>query len=262
MKGIGIFTHAIGMVLGNIGAVLRISGLLMAFQFALVMGLGLQEMFLPVEPAPLPQGDPLGTAIPPGAPLLWLVQLFSGLWIAVAWHRFVLRTEVPVGIVPHFRGRAILRYLGVGLLYTLLLMVVAIPLAILAFFLIGPAALAGRGTLSPGPALVFAVLVWLPVVYLGLRLAPILAAAALEEKLPMREAWYQTGVSGSAFPVLAVSLLLAYTVVYLPLAFLAAASPVLAFVFAFLVQWAMLLIGASLIATLYGHYIEDRPLND
>lgn len=259
MKGIGLFTHAIGMVLGNLGAALRISGLLMAFQFALVIGLGLQVLFLPVAPEPALPGELPIAMLPPAAPLFWLLQLFTALWVAVAWHRFILREEVPAGIVPHFHGRAMLRYLGVGLLYTLLIMLAAIPLAVLASFIVGPMALLEQG---PGASLTFGALVFVPVTYLALRLSPILPAAALEERLPLREAWYRTGASGTTILVLALVAIIANALLNLPSAFLAQGLVGAAFVYSFLAHWLALLVGVSLVTTIHGHYIEERPLND
>ncbi len=259
MKGIGLFTHAIGMVLGNLGAALRISGLLMAFQFALVIGLGLQALFLPVMPEPALPGELPAATLPPAAPVFFLVQLFSALWITVAWHRFILREEVPVGIVPHFHGRAMLRYLGVGLLLMLLLGLAALPLALLATFIIGPTALVAQGLSA---SLAFAALVILPITYLLLRLSPILPAAALEERLPLREAWYRTGASGGVMLVLALAALIAHTLLNLPSAILVQGLPGVAFVYSFLAHWLALLVGASLVTTIHGHYIEERPLND
>lgn len=263
MKGIGILTHAIGMVLGNLGAALRISGLLMAFQFALVVGLGLQGMFLPTDPAQLRATGPGAALMPAGASILWLAQLFTTLWIAVAWHRFILCEEVPVGIVPPFRGRAMLRYLGVGLLFGLILLVAAVPLILLAFMLVGPAAL--MATAAPGSGLwalaVFLALVWLPLAFIACRLAPVLPAAALGERLPFKEAWYRTGTSGLALLVLALASGLLYALASLPLMPLARVAPFLGLVWAFALHWASLLVGASVLTTLYGHFIEDRPLN-
>lgn len=261
MKGIGILTHAIGMVLGHFGAAMRISGLLMALQFALVMGLGLQGMFLPTDPAQLRATGPGAALMPAGAWLLWLVQIFTALWIAVAWHRFILREEAPAGIVPPFRGPQMLRYLGVGLLFGLILLAAAIPLTLLAFMLVGPAALVA--TAGPGlwPLAVFLALVWLPLAFIACRLAPILPAAALGERLPLKEAWYRTGTAGFALVVLALASGLLYALASLPLAPLARSAPFLGFLWMFALHWASLLVGASVLTTLYGHFMEDRPLN-
>ena len=258
MKGITLFTHAIGMVFGNPGAALRISGLLMAFQFALVIGLDLQVLFLPVEPEPVLPGEMPAATLPPAALIFWLVQLFSGFWIAVAWQRFILREEVPMGIVPAFRGRAMLRYLGIGLLLMLILALAAIPLVVLVTFIVGPMALA---TQNLAAMLAFGVLVFVPITYLGLRLSPILTAAALEEKLPLREAWYRTGASGGAIFVLTLLAIAGSFLLNLPAAVLVQGLSGLAFLYAFLSTWLVLLLSTSLITTIYGHYIEDRPLN-
>ena len=259
MKGITLFTHAIGMVFGNLGAALRISGLLMALQFALVIGLDLQVLFLPVEPEPVLPGEMPAASVPPAALLFWLVQLLSGIWIAVAWQRFILREEVPAGVVPPFRGRAMLRYLGIGLLLVLLLALAAIPLVVLVTFIVGPMALAAQ---ELGANLAFGLMVFVPITYLGLRLSPILTASALEEKLPLREAWYRTGASGGAIFILTLLATTGAFLLNLPAAVLVQGLSGPAFVYSFLSAWLVLLISTSLITTIYGHFIEDRPLND
>ncbi|MCC6001820.1 MAG: hypothetical protein JJU19_13305 [Pararhodobacter sp.] len=255
MQGIAILTHAVGMVIANWGIALRISGLLMAAQMALALGLGLQHSYLPLAP------DDQAAAFPMGIALLMVFQLFSAFWITIAWHRFILRSEIPAGSLPPLNGRVLLRYVGVGLLLALMLVLVAIPLGVAAAFIVGPATLASPDGGGFAAVIILMALVWLPVTYLGYRLSPVLPAAALGERLPLKEVWYQTGTSGSSFVVLSLATMLLYLALEYPVSLLATPAPVLAFLWAFLLQWATVLVGASVLTTIYGHYMEDRPLN-
>ena len=263
MAGVRLFTQSLRMVLDNGGAALRLSGLVMAVQLALVLALGQQASFLPIDPATgAPVGGRAEVPAPGGLGFVVLVQLALGLWVSMAWHRFILMDEAPVGFIPLVPWRAALRYLGMALLYGLLLLLAAIPLSVLGLFLIGPAAVAGQGSAGPWALILYSLLVGVPVGYLALRLAPILAAAALQKPLPLSETWYRSGTHGGALLLLAFVIFLAYTVANMPVAVLATSFPGLAFGYAFVVQWAVLLVTASLVNTLYLHIIEESPIDD
>lgn len=258
MKGLSILLHAIGMVTSNLSAALRISAVLMGVQFVLAILLGVQFMYLGVDTSAMMMSGsyPYGSS-----GLMLIIQAASSLWIAVAWHRFILREEQPGAALPNFNGAAILSYLWAGIIFVLVIMVVAIPFGVLAGLIAGPLIATGStGGFTIGGLVLFFVL-WLPVTYVSYRISPILPSAALQERLPLKEAWYTTGASGAAFLVLAVASVLAVWVANLPIALLGYASSFLAFVWAFVVQWAVLLFGASVLTTIYGHYVEKRALN-
>lgn len=260
MKGIAILIHAIRMVLGNLGPTLRISGLLMAVQFALAMVLGLQAGF--VEGAMLHQPRPINGAGPSaGALILGLVQGVSALWIAVAWHRFVLIEERGGGVLPPFVGGAMLSYLWAAILLGLVLILVSIPFMALAWLISAPLMMGpSMGAMALG-GLIFVLLIGLPIAYVSFRLSPILPSAATGQRIAMSEAWYATGTGGAAFVVLALACAAAAWIVNLPVAFLRQGSEFLAFLWAFAAQWAILMVGVSLLTTIYGHYVEKRELN-
>jgi len=258
MKGVSILIHAIGMVTSNLGAALRISAVLMAVQFALALVLGVQFIYMGEDQSELMMSGnyPYGSAA-----LLMIIQAISALWIAVTWHRFILREEQPGAVMPAFNGPAMLSYLWAGIIFVLIVIVVAIPFGILAGLVAAPMVATGSAVgVSIGGLLLF-VIVWIPVAYVSYRISPILPSAALEARIPLKEAWYATGTSGAAFVVLAVASVLAVWVANLPVALLGSFSTFLAFVWAFAVQWAVLLVGASVLTTIYGHYVEKRPLN-
>ncbi len=258
MKGLSILLHAIGMVTSNLNAALRISAVLMGVQFVLAILLGVQFLYTGADTTNMIMSG----AYPYGsAGLMVIIQAVSALWIAVAWHRFVLREEEPGAALPVFNSAAILSYLWAGIIFVLVLIVVAIPFGILAGMLAAPlmaSPTTGSATVS---GLILFLVLWLPVTYISYRLSPILPSAALQERMPLKEAWYATGASGAAFVVLAVASVLAAWVINLPVMLLAQISTFLAFVWAFAAQWAVLLVGVSVLTTIYGHYVEKRALN-
>lgn len=257
MKGISILTHAIGMVVNNLDTALRISAGLMALQFVLAIVLGVQFVYMGQDMSHqmMSGGYPWG-----GAFLIWLVQALSALWIAVAWHRFILTEERPTGFIPAFNSGALISYFIAGVIFFLVILVVAIPVGILAGLLSAPFMMGGGFGMVLGGLILF-FLVWIPVAYVSYRISPILPSAALENRIALREAWYATGTSGAAFVVLAVASMVLLWVANLPVGWLARLSPFLGFVWAFVVQWASLLVGVSILTTIYGHYVEKRALD-
>ncbi len=258
MLGVQILLHAIRMVANNPGAALRISGVLMAVQFVLVMALGLEGLFLGEDATGMiASGDyPHG-----GAALVMLLQGVTALWVAVAWHRFILREEAPGTFVPAFNGRAILSYLWAGVIFLLVMILVAIPFGVLAGILAAPVMASPTAGTALSSGLILFLLLWLPVTYISYRISPILPAAALRDPLPLREAWYATGASGPAFVVLAVASVLLVWLANLPVVPLSRGARLLGFVWAFVVQWGVLLVGVSVLTTIYGLFIEKRELN-
>ncbi|MFN3953892.1 MAG: hypothetical protein ACK4LQ_05510 [Pararhodobacter sp.] len=257
MKGISILTHAIGMVVNNLDTALRISAVLMAVQFVLAIVLGVQFVYLgdDMSHQMMSGGYPWG-----GAFVIWLVQALSALWIAVAWHRFILTEERPAGFMPVFNGGALGAYFIAGVIFFLVILVVAIPVGIVAGLLSAPFMMGGTPGMVLGGLILF-FLVWIPVAYVSYRISPILPSAALQNRIALREAWYATGTSGASFVVLAVASMVLLWAVNLPAGWLAALSPFLGFVWAFVVQWASLLVGVSILTTIYGHYVEKRVID-
>jgi hypothetical protein len=255
MFGIRIFLHAVRLVLGNLSAALRISAALMAVQFVVIFGLGAGAML----PGPGLSDPVRAAAYPFGAAIVGgLVMIATGLWIAVAWHRFILLEEAPTGPLPAFNGAAIGSYIVAGLIFALVLIAVAIPFSLLAGLLLGPFVPAAGGEPGFVVGLLLFATVYLPVAWVGYRISPILPSAALSRRLPLKEAWYATGTSGAAFVVLTLVTILASYLLTAPAQVL---PGILGQLWAFLANWIMLLVGVSILTTIYGHYVEGRALN-
>jgi hypothetical protein len=253
MFGVNIFIHAVTMVLNNIGTALRISvgPMLLVLVMTLVFGTGVAMSRQ--DPAQMMQS---GGAVFGGF-LTLIVLIIAGVWVAVAWHRFVLREEVPTGPLPPFNGGAIGSYIWAGIIFGLVLFLVAIPFIVIAGILIAPLAMSGQ---QPGlvAGLIGFLILYLPLAYIGYRISPILPSAALQARMPLKEAWYATGTSGAAFVALTIVSVLASFLIALP----GQALPsFLATLWDFAAQWLTIMVGASVLTTIYGHYVEGRPLN-
>ena len=255
MIGVEIFVHAVRMVLNNLATAARISAVLMAVQLGVVILLGASFILSGED---MTERMMQGTYPWFGAFLSFVVIIVTGLWIAVAWHRFILREEVPTGPVPPFNGGAIAAYFVAGIIFALVLIAVAIPFAILAGIVMAPVLMAGGSEPGLLAGLVMAAIIYLPVSWVGYRISPILPSAALGERMALKDAWYATGTSGAGFVVLTLVSVAAGLLIGLPQSVLPGA---LALVWGFLANWAMMLVGASILTTIYGHYVERRPLN-
>lgn len=255
MIGVEIFVHAVRMVLNNLVSAVRISGVLMAVQLGVVLLLGTSFLLSGED---VSERMLQGTYPWFGAFLSYLVIVVAGLWIAVAWHRFILREEVPTGPVPPFNGGAIASYFVAGIIFALVLIAVAIPFAIIAGIVMAPIMMAGSGEPGLVAGLIMAAIIYLPVSWVGYRISPILPSAALGERMALKDAWYATGTSGAGFVVLTLVSVAAALLIGLPQSVLP--GP-LALVWGFLTNWAMMLVGASVLTTIYGHYVERRSLN-
>lgn len=253
MFGIDIFVHAVRMVLGNLGVALRISGVLMGVLFVVTLVFGGGQVAMTGD---FGQMARQGAAAAGGGLIVWIVSFLISLWIAVAWHRFILREEEPAGVIPPFNGAAIGSYFVAGLIFAAILFVLAIPIGLMAGIVLFPFAAGGQ----PGflGAILFGLVLYLPLAYVGYRISPILPSAALGQRMPLRDAWYATATSGSAFVVLTLVSVLAALLAQAPAGVL---GGLLGAIWLFVVQWATILVGASILTTIYGHYVEGRPLN-
>jgi len=122
----------------------------------------------------------LPNAVPSGGEffqvfLLSAVAVVLSLWIAVAWHRFVLTGERPSGFIPVWHGGSILSYFGYGLV---------IGLIVSAFAML---VLLSVGSFVPEVFAFFVMVVVALVIFY--RLCAVLPAVAVGEKLSLRDAF-------------------------------------------------------------------------
>lgn len=246
-QAVQILLHSIRQVLGNFGAALRLSALPYVVQIG--VSLMLARSFLGSA-----TGDADSSAYDrPGAGFFvaLFVMIVTSLIIAVNWHRFILLNERP-GLIPALHGRAMWAYALRILLISLVVGLIAVPLVII------PVALA-----ATTDSIVLIKIISLFAAVAGsivvLRFSVSLPAMALGEKMPFSAGWNSmTGHGGTAVG-LAVILLLAQFAMDTAVSVFAFSLPLL--VAANLIAgWVSLMVGLSVLTTLYGHYVEGRSL--
>ena len=256
MEGVRLFIHAVRMVLGNLNTAIRVSGVLLVIQ--VVLGLMAGKAYfasgMSVSPGEMPQFS--GVMF-----LLSVLQIIFGLWIAVAWHRFILLEEQPGAVLPQWHGAAIWSYFKAGFVLALIVIVAVIPLMFIGGIILLP--FVGPNVESPGflLALIGFLIMYLPAAYIAYRISPMLPSAAVGTRMTVKEAWASTNSSGMAFVVLTIVSVLAAWLISIPANLMADSALTIALIWAAVAQWLTILVGASVLTTIYGHYVQKRDLN-
>lgn len=255
--GFRIFWHAIRMVFTQFGSALRISGLLYVVSFGLTIGLA----FLEARLNPTESGS--------SSTLTWdvvvsgLVALVLYFWTAIGWHRFVLLDELPSSALPSFRGDRMLSYLGRSCQIALVLIVPLIAI----IMLMGPLVpVLFRGSLPDDTGMYLLVLLPLVAMVVGLflayRLSPLLPAAAIGQRFGITKAWKATRGANWKILGLTVASAIAATIIDIPgsLMVMLPASAIYGIAWLAVSGWLKLMIGVSIITTIYGVYVEGRAI--
>lgn len=237
-----IFSHSVFLLNHNLRDALRISSpLIAAMVLSLVLG-GAMAI------------DNLEAGMPANSGANLLLQLltgFAGLWVAVAWHRFVLLEEHG-GSLPLFHGRRMLSYFLVILLLMLVLVIA------------GGAAGALAGMLFSGSSVVFfaaVVAIGVSVMWAFYRLSPLLPAAALGEPLGVKQAWDATSeISGSVLMAALFLIFFSFLSGLAAMLIMFQVSIVIGMILIGVLQWAYTMVGISILTTIYGIAIEGRNI--
>lgn len=244
--GLRIFMHSVNLVLNQLNGALRISGVL----YVASLLVSIVSYFFFVQSA---MTDPT----PPWqAIILGIVIGFLYLWIAVAWHRFVLLDEMPQTLLPPFHGDRMAAYFGRSVVLFLIILLIAIVLG----FVNGIVIAATNG--SPLALMLTTLLIVFVTLVLSYRLAPMFPAAAIGKALGVREAWAATAGANGTILALALISALASVIVDLPV-FLLREFPggaIITFLWTAVTAWFKLLIGVSILTTLYGVFVEKREI--
>lgn len=244
--GLRIFLHSIKLVFAQFGHALQISALL--YIVSLILG----GIGLYYQAQAIASGGPNAVAWQ-----LFLAAFLStlpSLWIAVAWHRFVLLDEMPSGPLPTLRADKIWSYFGRGMQLFLVLMVVVLLAALVAVLV----AIVFQGApLAMILVSLLPILVAFPIFY---RLAPIFPGAAIGQAVGIRAAWNATKGSTGAVILLAVISAIATVAIDLPTLLFAPSlgGQIAAFAWYGVTAWIKLLVGVSIMTTIYGVYVEKR----
>jgi hypothetical protein len=242
VTGWKIFSHSVFLLKHNINDAVRIS-----WPLILVMVLSLAFGTSAGSPMNARTAHPMSGA----DVLLQLAMAVVGVWVAVAWHRYVLLEETS-GPIPPFHGKRMLAYFFTALIVGLVLGFGA--------GLVG--ALVGLLTFNLMPLFVVAVFAILVcVIWVFYRLSPLLPAAALGESLGVKAAWAATEqISGA---VLIAALILALSAMGLGLVVVFAVFPLstlLGMALIAALQWAYSMVGISILTTVYGISVQGRSL--
>lgn len=247
-----LFLRAVNLLIENLPEALRVS--------AVPYGLVLLASVLLLEPAATPAagtGDGTGQLGLGGGSLalpVLALNLVASLWIAVAWHRYVLLAERPAGWLPAWHGPEMLGYLWrsivIGLIVGVAVVGIAIPLGALA---VGVPPLAPLVPIVGGfiGALLF------------YRLGVALPARAVRRDMGLGDAMEATrGHTGTvatlAFLTLAFTLMLQIPTALDGMA--GGAGGTVTAIYQGVAGWIGLMVGVSTLTALYGVVVEGRPV--
>ncbi len=252
-QGWKIFLHSLRMVFGNFGAALRVSLVpyLMQVAVSFYVFMKFRTVFQMIQAGMTPQMPPgfIGLSLLSAA-----VTLITSLWIAVAWHRFVLLEEEPGAIMPKFHAAEMARYFGISLLISLIMLVIGFAAMIVMMILMS---IAGP---SPFMMLIGTFVVIIPLVYVFYRLSPALPAAAIGRRLSLGEAWNATAPAGSAIFTIAILGAVAGIILQLPSVLDANPGSIINLVYGQVTGWIVMMVGISVLTTIYGVYVEGREI--
>ncbi|WP_323767818.1 hypothetical protein [Antarctobacter sp.] len=246
MRGWQVFKHSFWMVINNLEVAFRVSAVLYAVQ-------ALNQVLILMA---TPTGDATEMVVSPGMAMMALatavLAVVASLWIAVAWHRFVLTGEVPEGALPQWQGGLVLAYLGrsvmIALLVALAVVAAMIPIGIVM-------------AAAPGAALPLLFVLVVMAVYLFFRFGVMLPAGAIDRKLTLREAWAATGKEHGTVVVLALIVVGFSVLVQLPAWLNPDPKSLINLVYSVVVGWFATMIGVSVLTSLYGLCVEGRDID-
>jgi hypothetical protein len=257
--------HAIRSTTDNIGFAFHISWPWMLMLLPLNVATNLYLVLNRLENAGEPNPAMLGKYFEVAAPLL-LASIIAYASIAVNWHRYVLRDEIPRGWQRLRIDSLTWRYIGNFILIFLVLVACAIPVA-LAFALIGFLANALFGGEMATVLLVPLALALYAFAFVGVyRLSIKLPAVALgRSDFSMGDAWRAT--KGNSWRLLGILILFVlcilliaagmFAITYL-FGLLGTVGLSLAVAIQVMVNWVATILGVTLLTSLYGFFVEGR----
>ena len=257
MQGWKIFTHSVRMVFGNLGPALRISGVLYLVYVAVNVyfmnnfGNDIQTIQQNMAAGLMPEELPSGLVSM--MVLNFVVAILTSLWIAVIWHRYVLLEENSGAIIPPLYIGTIAAYLGKTIQLTLMLVAIGILLGVLLGFGIG--LLVGSAAASIVPLVLLGV-----ILYLSYRLGLVMPAVAIQNPMTFKSSWEKTKLASGPIAQLAAIAVVFAIVIQIPSNMNPNQTSVINLVYSYAVGWIAMMVGVSVLTTLYGVYAEGREL--
>ncbi|MGB3406478.1 MAG: hypothetical protein WBA67_03205 [Jannaschia sp.] len=249
MLGWKLFVRALNLLIENLGEALRVSAVPYAVVIALTVWLS-SDAPDGMTGEDILAGTALSGAQAGSALMLALVNVLISLWIAVAWHRYVLLEEHGTGWIPPFHGNEMLGYFGrsflIGLLVGVAILGISIPLGVLALAIPGGSLLVGAVALFIGMIVFY-------------RLAIVLPAGAIGRPMTLGEGMEATKGHTETVMVLAL-LTVGFSLVLQVPALLDGTAGLISAVYQGVVGWIGLMLGVSTLTTLYGYLVEGRSV--
>lgn len=246
-KGWNLFKHAVSMVSSNLAQAVRISLPWIILIVALVLGGAFLFRKMVATESP-----PMQTFATFGVFGVIVAVIIIGSIIAIQWHRYILLDELPRG---YFKGWRKLNYWG----YTKQILKVSLYLIVISYFgSVLIALVTPEETQFLTPVILSVVLSF---VYLRMSIG-FTAIAMGKTGLSTGASWR---ISKDFREVLFVNAVLLALLNALPrfLSFALTGPEFLSFIpdlMSLATMWFSMMVGLSLLTTLYGHYIEKRAI--
>lgn len=249
-----IVKHSFGMVFRNFGNALKVSVGPIMIASALLYLTILLTGFTPAWAATsIMLGRNAGTLVAIVAVAV-AVYLFVATWIAVAWHKFILVEDYP-GFLPALSVPSVMAYIRKSFVIGILLLLALVPMLFVAGLALGLLGLTQNAMAS----LVIGFVLGLLLTYLWLRLAIVLPGVAIGKSMSNRDAWNATApmsddIFGASAILVALNTAISFAADFvLP-------TGIVYYLVIVAINWFTMMVGISLLTTLYGHLVEKRPL--
>lgn len=181
-------------------------------------------------------------------------------FVASSWHRFVLFEETPKILGSPAQRRAV-PYIWKGILLGLWLLLFYIPITIVLGLVLVPVAGAANETGFGLLAIALDIVIGGVMGAIFFMYAMVLPASALEKHMTFKESRLATSRLGINLLWLGVLIAAFNTLMNVALGLvLVAGGGVIGSVLSLAIQWLVMMIGISILTTLYGHLVEGRDL--
>ncbi len=246
-----IVRHSFAMLFRNLGNALRISvgpmliGVVAVYVVVGAVGVSSNNIALAVENGEMPPA--VGIALL----LVFLIMMFIYAWIAVAWHRYILLEDYP-GILPSISGRPVWQYIGKIILLFLVVVLSMIP-AMIVFGVLSVTV----ARVTPGLVSFLGIGLTFYIAFMLTRFGVVLPATAVSRPMGFIQAWRATGpyvtvILGTTVIVMLINGVISSVGSLFPWP--------LAVITSLAANWISIMLGISILTTLYGVIVERRTL--